>query len=410
VDWVDHKLGNYVIEAEISRGGSAVVYRAYQPQLERRVAIKVLINIDAEDTEDFLHRFRSEAKAVAALRHPNILSIYDYGEEEGNAYIVMEYVPGGTIKDILTGEPIDWPTTAMLMLPLAQALAFSHARQIIHCDIKPGNILLPRPDWPLLADFGLYQIMNLPDDSSERGRVSGTPAYAAPEQLRGDVVDSRSDIYSLGLVIYEMLAGRLPFRSPRSANDIVQRLTRNAPPISFFNNQVDPELEQVIMRALGLNPDKRYQDMHSFIQDLSDLAGDSEVVKPMFVHPAHSTGLLSANPRGIGPHLIIIGTDTVLMLPEKENIIVGRRHPRFPVQPDIDLSPHGGLEAGVSRRHARLLHNEEGWYVEDMNSMNGTSVNMSHIQAGAPMRLRSGDMIRCGRLMIVFYESLQQVD
>ena len=216
MDWVDHKLGNYVIEAEISRGGSAVVYRAYQPQLERRVAIKVLINIDAEDTEDFLHRFRSEAKAVAALRHPNILSIYDYGEEEGNAYIVMEYVPGGTIKDILTGEPIDWPTTAMLMLPLAQALAFSHARQIIHCDIKPGNILLPRPDWPLLADFGLYQIMNLPDDSSERGRVSGTPAYAAPEQLRGDVVDSRSDIYSLGLEFHLVKPDKIEIASYNS--------------------------------------------------------------------------------------------------------------------------------------------------------------------------------------------------
>lgn len=408
MDWVDRTLGNYTIEAEISRGGSAVVYRAYQPQLERQVAIKVLINFEA-DNEVFLNRFRREAKAIAALRHPNILSIYDYGEEEGQAYIIMEYVPGGTLKELLTGEPLDWPTTAMLMLPVARALAFSHARQIIHCDIKPGNILLPRPDWPLLADFGLYKIMNLPEESSDHGRVSGTPAYAAPEQMRGDLVDPRSDIYSLGLVLYEMLAGRLPFRSPRSANDIVQRLTRNAPPISLFNKQIDPDLEAVIMRTLMLNPGKRYQDMHSFIKDLSALAGDTKTIKPVFAHPAHSTGVLHAQPRGAGPHLIVIGTETVLLLPEKETIIIGRNHPRFPGQPDIDLGPYGGVEAGVSRRHARLLHNEEGWYVEDLNSTNGTSVNMSPIQAGAPMRVRSGDVIRCARLMIVFYESFSEV-
>jgi serine/threonine-protein kinase len=204
---IDRTLGGYNLTEELGMGGMATVYKAYQPRLERSVAMKVLDPAFITDDSDVLARFRREAKAIAALRHPNILTVYDYGEEEGLAYIVMEYVEGGTLKDRLEGEPFEPQRAVGLSIGVGRALAFGHDQGIIHRDVKPANILLPREDWPLLADFGLVKLQQARRALTQAGMILGTPDYTSPEQALGEAADHRADIYALGVVLYEMITG-----------------------------------------------------------------------------------------------------------------------------------------------------------------------------------------------------------
>lgn len=404
MDWVGRTIGGYRIEANIGSGGMATVYRAFQPQLERWVAVKVLTSTETGNTA-FLRRFQQEAKAVAALHHPNILTIHDYGEEEGSGYIVMEYVPGGTLKSLLNGKPMTWKEAAMLIIPIARALVYAHSRQIIHCDIKPANILLYRQDWPMLADFGLFQMLGTPDRGSQ-GLVTGTPAYVSPEQLTGEPIGRKSDIYSLGVVLYEMLTGHLPFRANSASSMMLQRLLETPPPMSLFNDQIDFELERAILKSLARDPEKRYINMEEMVNVLASLAEDIKIpnIPPQEMGKVGSTSALKDHPKLMGPHLIVTGTEAVIPLPLQKEVTLGRNDPRASRQPEVNLEPHGAGEAGVSRFHARLRYTAMGWLLEDLNSTNGTSLNMSQIKAGEQHTLRNGDVIRCGRLMLVFYE------
>jgi serine/threonine protein kinase len=210
---VGTSLGAYRLAQEIGSGGLATVYKAYQPNLERWVAVKVL---DYQDRESLL-RFQREAQAIAQLRHRNIIIVYDYGQEQEWPYIAMEYIEGGTLEDRLFGQPLDWIKAVDLLLPITDALGYAHTQGIIHRDVKPSNILLPQEDWPLLADFGLVKLINSGDDDDDveeitgPGTAMGTPSYLSPEQARGMPLDYRADIYSLGVLLYEMVTGRLPF-------------------------------------------------------------------------------------------------------------------------------------------------------------------------------------------------------
>lgn len=405
MDWVGQTIGGYKIEAIIGSGGMATVYRAFQPQLERWVAIKVLTSTEAGNTA-FLRRFQREAKAIAALRHPNILTIHDYGERDGLGYIVMEYVPGGTLKDLLDGQPMTWRETAQFMLPVARAMAYAHSRRILHCDIKPANVLLYRQDWPLLTDFGLFQMRGTPDSGNE-GHVTGTPAYVSPEQLTGQRVSRQSDIYSLGVVMYELLTGRLPFQAPSTSAMMMQRLLEKPPSIGLFNSQIDKELEAAILKALERDPANRYSDMDAMVNVLAKMSEDIPIptVPPPEMGKVGNTSALKDHPNMEGPHLIVTGTETVLPLPLQKEVTIGRNDPRASRQPEINLEPHGGAEAGVSRFHSRLRHTAMGWLLEDLNSTNGTSLNMAPIKPGEQHTLQNGDVIRCGRLMLVFYEN-----
>lgn len=386
----------------------ATVFQAYQPKLERYVALKILNHLGAEN-QAFLAGFRQEAKAIASLRHPNILTIYDYGEEDGQAYIAMEYVAQGAVSDYLAGKPMSWPEAALLIIPIAQALAYAHAQGIIHCDVKPANILLPRQEWPLLADFGLSKLRSVGGNSSNApGLMSGTPAYAAPEQVVGREVDRRSDIYSLALVLYEMLTGRVPFAANTPAASMIIRLQEAPAPPSMFNHRIAPPLERAILQALAREADKRFPDMDAFIEALMAVPNTPipthNPPPSTAAYTSHTNVLPEQPPQTVIPHLIVTGTEAILLLPEQNNVVLGRIDPRSPRQPDIDLVPHGGVEAGVSRLHARLLQTKVGWLLEDLESTNGTSLNMAPVEPGHALRLHSGDVIRCGRLMLVFFE------
>jgi tRNA A-37 threonylcarbamoyl transferase component Bud32 len=402
--WSGQTIGSYQIADEIGQGGMATVYRAYQTQLERWVAVKIMHTTETSDRE-FLARFRREARAIAALRHPNILTIYDYGEEHGIAYIVMELVPGGTLKSRLTGQPMEWPDAAMLILPVGRALAYAHSEGIIHRDIKPANVLLARADWPMLADFGLVKLVGHQRGITRPGVSIGTPAYFSPEQAAGDDVDHRSDVYSLGIVLYELLTGRLPFEASSSIEMMLQRLHELPIPPRRFNPRVTPQLEAIIMRALARDLEARHSTMEALVNDLARVPGATGRAA-MSAPPAAptATARLGALSPVTGPRLMIAGTGATLTLPQKGEVLIGRADPHATPQPDVDLGPHGGGQAGVSRRHARLLYSSEGWLLEDLHSTNGTFLNSAPVLPGQPVRVSTGDILRCSQVTMIFYE------
>ena len=405
MNWIGRTLGGCRIEAEIGRGGMARVYRAYQPQLERWVALKVL-ELGKVGDRKFLARFRREAKAIAALRHPNILTVYNYGEEEGIAYIVMEYVPGGSLAARLTDRPMEWPEVATLVIPVGQALAYAHSQSIVHRDVKPANILLARPDWPLLADFGLVKLLDRRRRITRPGDSIGTPAYFSPEQAAGEDVDHRSDIYGLGIVLYELLTGHVPFESDSPIETMLRRLHESPIPPRHLNPRITPRLEAIILRALARDPAARHATMGALVDDLSRLPGATRrAITPPSppAAPPGTTARLKEAGVAIGPRLVVAGTGTELLLPRREEVLLGRADPHVAPPPDVDLGPYGGGQAGVSRHHARLLRRPEGWLLEDLHSTNGTFLDDVPVPPGQPVRVRSGDLIRCGRLALVFY-------
>ncbi len=259
-------IGQYHIIEQIGRGGMATVYKAYQPNLDRYVAVKVLAT-DLADTKDFIARFEREARAVARLRHRNILTIFDYGCQEEVFYLVMEYVGGGTLIERL-GWPQDLAYAVNIVSQVGDALDHAHKQGMIHRDVKPGNILMAGEDWPLLADFGLAKML---EDSlllTASGASVGTPQYMSPEQAEGLKVDQRSDIYSLGVVLYEAVTGRPPFGTHSPMAIILRHMNEPPAPPRTLRSDLPEEMERVILKALTKSPDERYQRMEEFLADL----------------------------------------------------------------------------------------------------------------------------------------------
>jgi serine/threonine protein kinase len=270
-EWLGKTIGKVRIEKLLARGGMAEVYLGTHLTLERPVAVK-LLHSHIEEEPTLLERFHREAKVVAGLRHPNIVQIFDFDTSDGHPYIVMEYLQGPTLANYLRGlhkqnERIPQHQVARLLKALTDALDYAHGQGVIHRDIKPGNILLHSKtngiplDKPLtndveaiLTDFGLVRIVNAATQTAS-GMVSGTPAYMSPEQARGDKTDHRTDIYSLGIVLYEMLAGRVPFEADSTMAVIYMQIHTPPPPIP----DIPPEVQAVMDRALVKEPNERYQ-------------------------------------------------------------------------------------------------------------------------------------------------------
>ena len=402
--WSGHTIGGYQIEDVIGQGGMATVYRAFQTQLERWVAVKIMRATGSSEKE-FLARFRREARAIAALRHPNILNIYDYGEEHGTAYIVMEYISEGTLKDHLTNRPMEWLDAAPLVVPVGRALAYAHSQGVVHRDVKPANILLARSDWPMLADFGLVKLVGHQRGITRPGVSIGTPAYFSPEQAAGDDVDHRSDIYSLAVVIYQLLTGRLPFVSDSPIELMLQRLKESPPPPRRFNLRIKPQLEIIILRALSRKPEARYANMEALVNDLARISGETRPVnQPVAAAAPSVTARLGSVSPVVGARMVVASTGATLILPQLGEALIGRSDPQATPRPDVDLGPHGGGQAGVSRRHARLLYSAAGWMLEDLRSTNGTFLNSAPVLPGQPVRIQTGDMVRCSQVTLIFYE------
>ena len=278
-DWLGKSIGRVRIERFLARGGMAEVYFGTHLTLERPVAVKLLQSHIEEDA-GLLERFHREAKVVAGLRHSNIVQIYDFDAIDGHPYIVMEYLRGPTLANYLRSlheqhRLIPHNQVARLLKEISSALDYAHGQGVIHRDIKPGNIMLHskvgevRDDQPLtddvdviLTDFGLVRIAHSATLTAT-GTVSGTPAYMSPEQARGDQTDHRTDIYSLGTVLYEMLAGRVPFEADSQMSVMYMQIHKPPPPIPG----ISAALQAVISRALAKEPDDRYQTSREMAED-----------------------------------------------------------------------------------------------------------------------------------------------
>jgi serine/threonine protein kinase/Tol biopolymer transport system component len=264
-------LGRYQLTEDLGSGGMAAVYKAYDQHLNRTVAIKVILP-GLQQSDVLLKRFEREARAVAQLSHPNIVSVIDYGSHDGAPYLVMEYISGGSLKDQL-GQPLPWQEAARKLIPVAQALQYAHEQGIIHRDIKPANVLVTATGDLMLSDFGLAKLIGSEEGIhlTQTGAQPGTPAYMAPEQSLGKPIDVRSDVYSLGIVFYEMITGRKPFQAETAMAVMLQHVTDALPAPRQFAPELPAAVEQVACKALEKAPEWRFQSMAAFAQALETL-------------------------------------------------------------------------------------------------------------------------------------------
>ena len=256
-------LGNYKILAPLGQGGMARVYRAHQENLDREVAVKVLPPWYAAD-RNFVDRFKLEARLVARLSHPNIVTVHDASEYNGHLYIVMQLVDGGTLKHRLDqvreqGKMMEASEANRTFQQLASALSYAHEKGIIHRDIKPVNVLMDRSGRPILSDFGIAKVLAGTQELTRPGAGVGTPEYMSPEQCKGEPVDGRADIYALGVMLFEALTGRTPFIGDNYPALAHSHIYEKPPDPRIFNPQISLEMRIVILTALRKAPQQRYQ-------------------------------------------------------------------------------------------------------------------------------------------------------
>jgi serine/threonine protein kinase len=260
--------GRYRLEAKLGSGGMSTVYLARDQTLDRSVAVKVM-HREMSEQADQLERFRQEARAVAKLSHPNVVSVIDAGEDGGHPYIVFEYVEGETLKQRIGREGALDPQEAIAYaIEIARGLSVAHARSMVHRDIKPQNILIDAEGRAKLTDFGISRQLEQ-DGMTATGRVLGTTDYVAPEQAMGRAVDPRSDVYSLGVVLYEMLVGQVPFQADSQVGVAMKHVNEELPDVQRRRPEVSATVALVVERATAKDPDKRYQHVGEMIDDLS---------------------------------------------------------------------------------------------------------------------------------------------
>jgi hypothetical protein len=326
----------YVLESEIARGGMAIVYKARDDVLARPVAVKVLHSHLADDAA-FLERFRFEALAAARLAHPNIVSIYDTGAEptdddgQTRHYIVMEYCGGGSLAEHLIREgPLRPERAAVVGSSVCEALAYAHRSAVIHRDIKPANVLVAEGGGLKVADFGIAKAAFADGDVTTTGSILGTVTYLSPEQLRGEEPDQRSDIYSLGVTLYELLAGRAPFEEETQMAIAMKHLREEPPPLRSVRGGIPRALDNVVSKAMAKDPDQRFQsaqDMRTALEGQSAATATAVLRRP--VRSAEGATTVAPRPRktqrkrtsrSMGPFLIlgiiavIVAAASILML------------------------------------------------------------------------------------------------
>jgi eukaryotic-like serine/threonine-protein kinase len=289
--------GRYLVESELGRGGMATVFKGTDTVLGRPVAVKVLSPQYSGDA-NFVTRFRREAQAAASLNHPNLVSVYDTGTDDGVHFIVMEFVEAKTLADYLAGGGRIMPERSIeIAEAVCDALSVAHAHGIIHRDIKPANIMITSKGDVKVTDFGIARVISGADTLAQTAAVLGTASYLSPEQAQSQPVDQRSDIYSLGVALYEMVTGRPPFSGDSPVMVASKHVLEQPTPPSKLNADVSPELEAVIMKAMAKNPDNRYQDADEMRADLERARlGQGVQATPLLPESARTQRIAPAGP------------------------------------------------------------------------------------------------------------------
>jgi serine/threonine-protein kinase len=273
-----NRLGKYELKREIGRGAMGVVYEGWDPMIERRVAIKTIRQdqLDSSEAEEILARFQREAKAAGRLSHPNIVAVYEFGQEAGMYFIAMEMMEGRELKDYFDKhERFGLPDVVRLMTQLLDALDTAGRKGIVHRDIKPANIFI-LPDGTLkVADFGIARIES--SQLTQTGAAIGTPTYMSPEQLLGQPVDTRSDLFSAGVVLYQFLTGEKPFTGERATTVITKVLSENPAPPSSLDLTLPASFDLPVKKGLAKKPEDRYQSGREFAEALKSAYDNREV-------------------------------------------------------------------------------------------------------------------------------------
>jgi serine/threonine protein kinase len=264
-------IGRYEIQAELGRGAMGVVYRAHDPLLSRTVAIKTInMDLEQEGMEEYEARFYQEAKAAGGLNHSNIVIVYDIGKTGNLAYMAMEYIEGVELRTMLSqGQPLQVPQALDIAAQVAEGLDYAHEHQVVHRDVKPANILITPHGRAKIADFGIAR-MRSAETQTQTGVILGSPKYLSPEQVVGKRADHRSDVFSLGVILYQCLTGSTPFNGDGVSALMYQITNHNPPPPSTLNPQVPVMLDYILAKALAKSVDERYQSAGDFAADLRE--------------------------------------------------------------------------------------------------------------------------------------------
>src|SRR6185436_15641622 len=266
------KIGIYEVKSELGRGGMATVYRAYDPRFEREVAVKVLPSELLHSDPQFRLRFEREAKIIAQLEHSAIVPVYDVGEADGQPYFVMRYMNGGSLSDRIKAGGLTIEDASRILGTIAPGLDEAHAYGIIHRDIKPSNILFDKRDNLYISDFGIAKLSQAQSGNVTGSAIIGTPAYMAPEQAQGDEIDGRADIYSLGIILYEMVTGRQPYEADTPMAVAIKHITDPVPYILNANPKLPEGMNAIIQTAMAKNRNDRFPtavDMTNAVRDLA---------------------------------------------------------------------------------------------------------------------------------------------
>jgi serine/threonine-protein kinase len=327
-------IGRYEIISELGRGGMATVFQAYDPHFERKVALKVLPKAFLHEPE-FRARFVREAKTIAALEHPAIVPVYDYGEDKEQPYLVMRLMSGGALTDRLRGDPISVKESARILERIGSALDHAHKRGIIHRDLKPGNILFDQYGEAYLADFGIVHVSTSSAALTASGSLVGTPAYMSPEQVYGDKkLDGRSDIYALGVILFQMLTGGIPYTADTPARLMMKHVMDPVPLVLERRPDLPPDCDQVIAKAMAKDRDKRFSTATAMSQALSTASLDS----PKQVTDIQPTEILDESELEVGE----------LLAPEPAPPIPAARTAGKPLQVDPATVPAAPEERAVT--------------------------------------------------------------
>lgn len=282
---VIEKLGRYVIVEEIGQGAMGVVYKAVDPLIDRTVAIKTInLDLSKEELASFEKRFQREVQSAGKLNHPNIVTVYDVGRTEGVAYMAMEFLEGKELREILdSGVVLPIEKVMHIATQVAEGLGFAHEHGIVHRDVKPSNVMVLKNGLVKITDFGIAQMSSATRTMS--GMVMGSPKYMSPEQVVGQAVDGRSDIFSLGIMLYEMLTGKTPFTGDNISAIMYQILNDEPIPPRTFNQSIPESINFIVLKALSKHPDQRYQNAKEMARDLKrykslDIPAPGELPKP----------------------------------------------------------------------------------------------------------------------------------